>query len=162
MISQNVLKLMSNPGDVEVAGEMLLASCMAGMCFNNVGLGLVHSLAHPIGAYFHVPHGLACALYLPAVMEFNAAACPEKFASIADAMGQNVAGLQREAAAEQALVAVRGLLEKMDLPKTLSRLGIQFHLDPKMVEDALAAAPTGNNPRKADRIQIAELFEAAT
>jgi alcohol dehydrogenase class IV len=95
-------------------------------------------------------------------MEFNAAACPEKFASIADAMGQNVAGLQREAAAEQALVAVRGLLEKMDLPKTLSRLGIQFHLDPKMVEDALAAAPTGNNPRKADRIQIAKLFEAAT
>jgi len=159
MISQNVVKFIANPGDVEVTGQMLLASCMAGICFNNAGLGLVHSLAHPIGAYFHVPHGLACALYLSAVMEFNASAWPEKFASIADAMGQDIRGLQREAAAERALFAVRDLLDRMGLPKKLSKLGIQFHLDPKMVDDVLAAAPTGNNPRKADRVQIAQLFE---
>jgi alcohol dehydrogenase class IV len=159
MISQNVVKFMATPGDVKVTGQMLLASCMAGICFNSAGLGLVHSLAHPVGAYFHVPHGLACALYLSAVMEFNASVRPEKFASIADAMGQDIRGLQREAAAERALFAVRDLLDRMGLPKKLSKLGIQFHLDPRMVEDVLAAAPTGNNPRKADRAQIAELFE---
>lgn len=161
MISQNAVKLILNPNNAEVAGQMLLASCMAGLSFNNAGLGLVHSLAHPIGAYFHVPHGLACTLYLPPVMKFNASACPEKFVSIADAMGQNVSGLQREAAVELALVAVSDLLEKMGLPKKLSELGIQFHLDPKMVDGALAAAPTKNNPRIADRVQIAELFETA-
>lgn len=161
MISQNVVKLMVNPGDVEVAGQMLLASCMAGMCFNNVGLGLVHSLAHPIGAYFHVPHGLACALYLPAIMEFNTSACPEKFASIADAMGQDLSGLQREAKVEKAVFAVQDLLKRMGLPEKLSQLGIQFHLDPKMVDDVLAAVPTRNNPRKADRVQITKLFETA-
>jgi alcohol dehydrogenase class IV len=159
MISQNAIKLMVNPGDLEVSGQMLLASCMAGICFNNAGLGLVHSLAHPIGAYFHVPHGLACALYLPHVMEFNGSSCPEKFASIADAMGQDVSGLQREAAVEKAVFAVRDLLKRMGIPEKLSKLGIQFHLDPKMVDDVLAAAPTRNNPRKADRVQIAQLLE---
>ena len=161
MISQNVVKFMANPGDVEVTGQMVLASCMAGICFNSAGLGLVHSLAHPIGAHFHIPHGLACALYLSAVMEFNVSARPEKFASIADVMGQDIRGLQREAAAERALFAVRDLLDRIGLPKKLSELGIQFHLDPRMVDDVLAAAPTGNNPRKADRAQIAQLFETA-
>ena len=161
MISQNAVKLMSNPKNVEVAGQMLLASCMAGLSFNNAGLGLVHSIAHPIGAYFHVPHGLACALYLPSVMKFNASACRDKFASIANAMGMNVNGLQRDDAAEQAIVSIRDLLERMGLPRTLSQLGIEFRLDPKMVDAVLAAAPTGNNPRKADRIEIAKLFETA-
>ena len=161
MISQNVVKLMANPDDVEVAGQMLLASCMAGMCFNNAGLGLVHSLAHPIGAYFHVPHGLACALFLPHVMEFNASVCPQKFASIADTMAKNVSGLKREDALEQAVFLIRDLLQRMGLPKKLSQLGIQFRLDPKMVDDVLAATPTRNNPRKADRVQIAKLFETA-
>ncbi len=161
MISQNVVKFMTDPGDVEVAGQMLLASCMAGMCFNNAGLGLVHSLAHPLGAYFNVTHGSACALYLAAVMEFNAPACQEKFSSIAEAMGQNVGGLLRETASERALFAVRHLLEEVGIPRKLSQLGIQFHLDPKMVEDAFSAVPTRNNPRVADRVQIAELFETA-
>jgi alcohol dehydrogenase class IV len=161
MISENAVKFMLNPMNVEVAGQMLLASCMAGLSFNNAGLGLVHSIVHPIGAYFHVPHGLACALYLPTVMKFNASACPEKFASIADAMGRNVSGLQREDAAEQAVVSTRDLIERMGLPSKLSQLGIQFRLDPKMVDAVIAAVPTGNNPRKADRIQIAKLFETA-
>ena len=161
MISQNAVKLMSNPKNVEVAGQMLLASCMAGLSFNNAGLGLVHSIAHPIGAYFHVPHGLACALYLPPVMKFNASACPDKFVSIAEAMGMNVNGLTREDAAEQAVVSIRDLLERMGLPRTLSQLGIEFRLDPKMVDAVLAAVPTGNNPRKANRIEITKLFETA-
>ena len=116
MITHNVVKLVANPGDTEAAGQMLLASCMAGMSFNNVGLGLVHSLAHPVGAYFHIPHGLACALYLPVVMEFNSASCPEKLASIAQAMGQDMGRLDRETAVERALFAIRDLLKRMGIP----------------------------------------------
>jgi alcohol dehydrogenase class IV len=162
MISHNAVKMMMNPGNVEVGGQMLLASCMAGMCFNNAGLGLVHSLAHPIGAYFHLPHGVTCALYLPVVMEFNASACPEKFVAIADAMGQDVSGLPKEAAAERAVFAVRDLLKRMGLPQKLFQLGVHFQLDPNMVDEVLAAVPTRNNPRTADREQIVQLFEAAT
>jgi alcohol dehydrogenase class IV len=161
MISYYAVKMMVNPGDVEVAGQMLLASCMGGMSFNNAGLGLVHSLAQPIGAYFHLPHGVTCALYLPVVMEFNASACPEKFAAIADAMGQDVSVLPKEAAAERAVFAVRNLLAKMGLPKKLSQLGVFFQLDQNMLDEALAAVPTRNNPRTADREQIVQLFEAA-
>jgi alcohol dehydrogenase class IV len=161
MIWRNVGKFIANPTDVEAAGQMLLASCMAGRCFNNVGLGLVHALAHPVGAYFHLPHGLACALYLPAVMKFNASACSEKFASIADAMDQDVRSLGKEAGAEKAIFAVSDLLERMGLPKKLSQLGIQFRLDSKMVDEALASYPGKNNPRRADRSQITEIFESA-
>jgi alcohol dehydrogenase class IV len=161
MTSHNAVKMMEDPGDVEVAGQMLVASCMAGMCFNNAGLGLIHSLAHPVGAYFHLPHGLACALYLPPVMEFNISACPERFVAIADAMGQDVSGLSKEAAAERAVFAVRDLLERMGLPKKLSQLGVHFQLDPNMVDEVLAAVPTKNNPRTADREEIVQLFEAA-
>jgi alcohol dehydrogenase class IV len=161
MISRNAIKFMANPGDAEPAGQMLLASCMAGMSFNNAGLGLLHALAHPVGAYLHVPHGLACALYLPIVMEFNAPACLARFASIAEAMGRDVSGLQEEVAAEQAVAAVSDLLERMGLPTRLSQLGIRFHLEQRMIDDVLAVPPTRNNPRPADRTQIAQLFEAA-
>jgi alcohol dehydrogenase len=161
MITHNAVKMTANPADVEVAGQMLMASCMAGMSFNNAGLGLVHSLAHPIGAYFHLPHGVICALYLSPVMEFNASACPERFAEIADAMGQDVSGLPKEAAVERAVFAVRDLLERMGLPTQLSGLGIQFQLVSKMVDDVLVSVPTRNNPRTADRAQIAQLLESA-
>jgi alcohol dehydrogenase class IV len=160
MISHNAVKMMENPADMEVAGQMLLASCMAGISFNNAGLGLVHSLAHPVGAYFHLPHGVTCALYLPVVMEFNASACPERFVAIADAMGQEVKGLPQETAAERAVSAVRDLLGKMGLPQKLSQLGVSFQLDPNMVDEVVAAIPTKNNPRAADREQIAQLFES--
>jgi alcohol dehydrogenase class IV len=161
MISQNVLAFMENPSNMEAAGQMLMASCMAGMSFNNAGgLGLTHTLAHPIGAHFHVSHGLACALYLPNVMRFNASACPEKFAFVAEAMGQDVMGLGKGAKAEKAVLAVSNLLDRMGLPRKLSQLGIQFRLEAKMVDEALAGGPTKNNPRKPDAAEITQLFES--
>lgn len=158
MIVTNLPSFVANARDVVAAGQMLLASCMASMCFKNTGLALAHSISHPVGAYFHVPHGLACALYLPAVMEFNAPACAEKLASIADAAGIDVRGLSPEKAAAEAVRAVRDLFAKVGLPKTFSEIGIDFKLDPKMVDDAFDMAPTKNNPRPADRNELAALF----
>ena len=159
IIARNLRRMVANPGDIETAGQMLMASCMAGLSFSNAGLGLTHSLGHPVGAFYHVSHGLSCAIYLPVVMEFNLPTCPEKFASIADAMGENVRLFSLHHAAKQAIFAVRELLAEIGIPKTLSELGISFQLHPKMVEDALAAVPTQRNPRKADRNQISSLYK---
>jgi len=160
MISKYLRRMVANPGDIETAGQMLLASCIAGLSFSNAGLGLTHSLAHPLGAYFHVSHGLSCALYLPFVMDFNLPTCPEKYASIADAMGENVRQFSPHRAAKQAVFAVRELLADIGIPRTFPELGISFELYPKMVEDAFAAVPTTINPRRADRDQISMLFKA--
>lgn len=158
IIARNLRRMVANPGDIETAGQMLMASCMAGLSFSNAGLGLTHSLGHPVGAFYHVSHGLSCAIYLPVVMEFNLPTCPEKFASIADAMGENVRLFSLYHAAKQAVLAVKELFTEIGIPKTLSELGISFQLHPKMVEDALTAVPTQRNPRKADRDQISKLF----
>lgn len=159
LIARYLRRMVANPGDIETTGQMLLASCLAGLSFSNAGLGLVHSLAHPVGAYYHLSHGLSCALYLPIVMDFNLPACPEKFASIADAMGEDVRQFSFHHAAKQAVYNVRELLADIGIPRTFSELKISFELNPKMVEDALAAAPTKLNPRRADKDQISKLFK---
>jgi alcohol dehydrogenase class IV len=133
---------------------------MAGLSFANGGLGLVHAIAHPVGTYLHLSHGLSCGLYLPAVMEFNLPACPEKFASIAEALGEDVRYLSLYRAAKESVRAVRELLTDIGIPGNFSALGIDFQLHPKMVEDALVAVPTKANPRKADREQMTNLFKA--
>jgi alcohol dehydrogenase class IV len=160
LIAKYLRRMVANPGEIETSGQMLLASCLSGLAFSNAGLGLVHSLAHPVGAYFHLSHGLSCALYLPIVMDFNLPTCPEKFASIADAMGDDVRQLSLHHAAKQAVTHVRELLTDIGIPRTFSELGISFELHPKMVDDALAAVPTKVNPRRADREQISKLFKA--
>ncbi len=158
IIMGNLSSFVSDARNVAAAGQMLLASCMAGMAFKNTGLGLVHSLAHPAGAYFHVAHGLACALYLPVVMEFNAPVCAEKLASIADAAGVDIRGLSVERAAAESVRAVRDLLANVGLPRTFSDMGINFEFHPKMADDAFGMPATTNNPRAADRDQLAALF----
>jgi alcohol dehydrogenase class IV len=161
MIMNNLPAFVANSQDSTAAGQMLLASCMASLSFANTGLGLTHSLAHPLGAYLHITHGLACALYLPAVMEFNAPVCAEKLVSVAGAAGTDVCGLSPERAAAKAVHAVRDLFAKIALPRTFTEAGIAFKLQPKMVEDAFEMVPTKNNPRAADREQIAALFASA-
>jgi alcohol dehydrogenase class IV len=158
MITSHLERFTANPRDVEAAGQMSLGSCLAGLSFANAGLGLVHGLAHSAGSYFHISHGLSCALYLPAVMEFNIPACQDKFVSMADALGVDARGLSSEKAAEQAVGVVRDLFAKIGIPKTFSEMGIEFKLHPKMVDDTCAAPVTKGNPRKAEPEQIAALF----
>lgn len=161
LIGANLRRMAANPGDTEAAANMLLGSCMAGLAFSNAGLGLVHSLAHPVGAYYHISHGLSCALYLPIVMQYNLPACPEEFAAVADALGEDVRGLPPHVAARRAVCAVKELIEDLGIPKAFSEIGIAFELKPKMVDDAFGAAPTRTNPRIADKDQVAGLFMAA-
>ncbi len=160
LIGKYLCRMVGNPEDMEAAEHMLLASYLAGFSFSNGGLGLVHSLAHPVGAYFHLSHGLTCALYLPFVMEFNLLTCPEKFASVAAALGEDVRGMSCHRAAKESVKAVRELFTDIGIPRNFSDLGVAFQLHPKMVEEALAAVPTKANPRRPDKDQITNIFKA--
>ena len=160
LIGKYLRRLVGNPEDMEAAEHMLLASYLAGFSFSNGGLGLVHSLAHPVGAYFHLSHGKTCSLYLPFVMEFNLLTCPEKFASIAVALGVDIRGMSCHSAAKESVKAVRELFADIGIPRNFSDLGVTFQLHPKMVAEALAAVPTKANPRRPDKDQITNLFNA--
>ena len=85
LISENFIRVIKEPGNYEVRKELAIAQYLAGMSFTNVGLGIVHSMAHPLSAFYDIPHGTANALILPYVLEFNAAACPEKIRQLAAA-----------------------------------------------------------------------------
>jgi alcohol dehydrogenase class IV len=151
-----------NTSDTEAALQMLVASNLAGQAFTNAGLGLVHSMGEPLGSHYHISHGLACALYLPTIMAFNLPAVPERFAQIASALGERVAGLDPEAAGALAVSAVEKLFFDLKLPRTYADVGIEFEPLPKMVADVLPQFSTSCNPRRADAGQIADLFNAPT
>jgi alcohol dehydrogenase len=160
MIGQNLRPFTADPGNTSAAQNMLLASCMAGQAFTNAGLGIVHSLAEPAGSHMHVPHGLCCAMYLPPVMEFNLIACPERFARIAELLGENIAGLPVHQTAKDAVMAVEELFADCGLPATFAEAGIEFELHDDMVDQVMTFSTTRANPRLASREDIVDLFNS--
>ncbi|MGD8564565.1 MAG: iron-containing alcohol dehydrogenase [Desulfarculaceae bacterium] len=159
-VGRYLVRFAADTADTEAAMQMLVASCLAGQAFTNAGLGLVHSMGEPLGSYYHVSHGLACALYLPTIMAFNLPAAPERFARIAQALGRLVQGRNPEEDGALAVAAVKNLFIDLKLPLTYADAGIEFKLLPKMVEDVFPQFSTTCNPRSADADQIAELFNA--
>ncbi|MCX5819836.1 MAG: iron-containing alcohol dehydrogenase [Deltaproteobacteria bacterium] len=160
LIGKYLRRFVGNPADMEAAEHMQLGCYLAGFAFSNGGLGLVHSIAHPVGAHYHLSHGAACSLYLPVVMEFNLLTCPEKFSSIATALGENVNGMTARRAAKESVKAVRELFTDIGVALTFAELGVKFKLLPKMVAEAMAAVPTQVNPRRPSEAQITNLFNA--
>ncbi|MGF6906164.1 lactaldehyde reductase [Fusobacterium sp. PH5-44] len=140
---------------------MSVAQYVAGMGFSNVGLGIVHSMAHPLGAVFDVPHGVANALLLPIVMEFNMSACIDKYGDIAKAMGVNITGMTREDAAKAAVAAVRQLSKDINIPQTLKEINIPEDSLNKLSKDALADVCTGGNPKDVTLDDILGLYKKA-
>jgi len=159
LINRNLRPMVADPANAEAAGQMLLASCLASMSWANAGLGLVHAMAHTLGAHYHVSHGKACALYLPVVMDFNAIACPDKYAAVAADMDQDVLGLPPYEAAKLAPEAVRDLFLDLDLPATYDELGISFELKEEMVDEVLSVPTHKANPRRSSREEVIALFE---
>ena len=140
---------------------MSTAQYVAGMGFSNVGLGIVHSMAHPLGAVFDIPHGVANALLLPIVMEFNMSACIEKYGDIARAMGVDTIGMTKEEAARAAVEAVRKLSKDISIPQTLREISIKREDLPRLAKDALADVCTGGNPKDVVLEDILGLYEVA-
>ena len=147
--------------NMEDMDGMSIAQYVAGMGFSNVGLGIVHSMAHPLGAVFDVPHGVANALLLPIVMEFNMSACIEKYGDIARAMGVDTIGMTKEEAARAAVEAVRKLSKDISIPQTLREISIKREDLPRLAKDALADVCTGGNPKDVVLEDFLGLYEVA-
>ncbi|KIX15541.1 hypothetical protein X474_02145 [Dethiosulfatarculus sandiegensis] len=161
MIGKNLADFVADSRNREAGLKMLLASCLAGQAFSNGGLGLAHSMGEPLGSYFHLGHGLACALYLPVIMEFNLSEAQYKFANIARALGHGIDNLAQADAADLSVKAVKDLFREIGLPKNYREAGIKnFELNPQMVDDVFPQFSTTCNPRKADAKEIEALYNA--
>ena len=123
--------------DLEARSNMLLASFLAGVAFTNAGLGAVHALAMALGGKFHVPHGTACGLFLPAVMEYNIPAAPERFAFIAHLLGEDIGDTTALRAAYRSVDAVIQLEKDIRLPNGLESIGVTEKDIPEIAADAL-------------------------
>ena len=155
LISKNLRKAVAN--DAEGREGMALGQYIAGMGFSNVGLGIAHSMAHTLGAVYDTPHGVACAMMLPLVMEFNQEATGEKYREIARAMGvKDVDRMSQDEYRKAAIEAVRKLGEDVGIPKTVDALkeeDLQF-----LAESAAADACAPGNPKDATIDDFKALF----
>jgi alcohol dehydrogenase class IV len=141
--------------------NMQLAANMAGMAFTNTRLGIVHAIALPPSALFHVPHGMANAILLPHGMQFNLIGNPKKFVDIAYAMGEYVEGLTPMEAAELSVDAVMKLANDIGAPQTLESVGATRDAIPKMAEDGMKSGHLAVNPRQVTYEDVVKVFEAS-
>jgi lactaldehyde reductase len=146
---------------MEAREGMAYASYVAGMAFSNVGLGIVHSMAHPLGARFDTPHGLANALLLPYVMEYNKSAAKKKYGGIAQAFGIDIKGMSEDQAADATIDAVKALSKSVDIPQHLSEIGIKESDLEQLAKDAFIDPCTGGNPRKTSVEDILKIYKTA-
>ena len=161
LIAKHLPAATANGKDMIAREGMALAQYVAGMAFSNVGLGCVHSMAHPLGARFDIAHGVANALLLPVVMEFNLPAAKGKYAEIAKAMGVDVSAMDADEAAAAAVKAVKSLSVSLGIPQTLREIGIPEAALPQLANDAFADVCTGGNPREITEADILELYKIA-
>ena len=166
MFELKAIEVISRSLRSAVAGEpkgredMALGQYLAGMAFSNVGLGIVHSMAHPLGAFYDTPHGVANAIILPTVMEYNAPATGDKYKYIAEAMGVSTKGMSQEEYRKAAVEAVRKLSEDVGIPAKLSDVGVKKEDLDFLSESAFADVCTGGNPRETSVADIKKLYES--
>jgi len=160
MIANHLPLAVSEPSNPEGRNGMAIAQYIAGMAFSNVGLGLVHGMAHPLGALFDIPHGVANAVLLPTVMEFNMPCCIDKYAKIAEAMGVDISSMTKEEAAQAACDAVKDLSDKVGIPSSLTALGIKESDIPALAHQAIEDVCTPGNPREVTYDEIVAIYKS--
>lgn len=142
--------------------DMALGQYVTGMAFSNVGLGVVHGMAHPLSAFYDTPHGVANAVLLPYVMEFNAPYTGEKFREIARAMGvKEVDEMTPEQYRQAAIEAVKRISKDVGIPQTLKEIGVKREDLEALAEAAMADVCTGGNPRPCSRELVLEVYKTA-
>lgn len=156
LIADNFLKVLDNPSNLDVRKELAIAQYMAGMSFTNVGLGIVHSMAHPLSAFYDVPHGVANALILPYVLEFNADACPDKMIELANAFDTGFVGDETEATT-YCVERIRQFNQAAGLPQVLSEIHVKEEDYDALAESAYTDAATPDNPKQVS-VEILKLL----
>ena len=148
--------------DAKGREDMALGQYIAGMGFSNVGLGVVHGMAHPLGAFYDTPHGIANAVLLPYVMEYNAEYTGEKFRDIAKAMGvEGTESMSQEEYRKAAVDAVKQLSKDVGIPEKLHEIGVKEEDLQALAESAFADVCTGGNPRPCTVESILEIYKTA-
>ncbi len=161
-ISQNVIQACENPQDKFARASLMLAATQAGIAFSNASVALVHGMSRPIGAHFHVPHGLSNAMLLPKVTEWSIPGAPELYAEVAFATGAVSEDVDNiENACKQLVMGLRLLNQKLKVP-SLKQYGIEEgkfkSLIPLMAEQAVASGSHLNNPRVPTVDEIEDLY----
>ena len=162
LLAPNLRAAFNEPGNRAAREAMMLGATLAGVAFSNASVALVHGMSRPIGAFFHVPHGLSNAMLLPAITAFSIPAAPERYADCARAMGVAAQTDSVEVANDKLLAELRAINQELKVPSP-EQFGITrerfFELRATMARQALASGSPGNNPRVATEAEIIDLYE---
>jgi alcohol dehydrogenase class IV len=164
LLSANLPRAWTDGNDLEAREKTLLGAFQAGLAFGNASVALVHGMSRPIGACFHVAHGMSNAVLLGPVMDFSLTGNPRRYAEIAAAIGEDIAGLDDMEAAKAGANAVKDLIKRLEIPR-LRELSIDkdkfIKLIPQMIDAAIASGSPDNNPRIATKEEMAEIYRQA-
>ncbi len=161
LIANNLRQAVAMGDNIEARTNMSYASLLAGMAFNNGNLGYVHAMAHQLGGLYDMPHGVANAMLLPHVCKYNVISNPQKFADIAEFMGEKIDGLSVHEAAQKAIDAMFRLSKDIGIPTSLKEKGIKEEDFEYMAEMALKDGNAFSNPRKGNEKDIVNIFKSA-
>ena len=161
LISEYLETAVNNGDDMEAREQMAYAQLLAGMAFNNASLGYVHAMAHQLGGFYDLPHGVCNAILLPHVQAFNAQIVPERLADVAKALGENIEGLSAEEGAQKAVATIKALSARINIPAGLEALNVKAEDFPTLTENALKDACGLTNPKQATAEEITAIYTAA-
>ncbi|HCG9844439.1 TPA: L-threonine dehydrogenase [Vibrio parahaemolyticus] len=161
LIQAHLRTAVKNGENLEAREQMAYAQFMAGMAFNNASLGYVHAMAHQLGGFYDLPHGVCNAILLPHVQRYNAQVCPERLRDVAKAMGVDVEGMSAEHGAAAAIDAIVALAKDVGIPAGIKELGAKLEDIPTLADNALKDACGFTNPKQATHEEISAIFEAA-
>ncbi|MCU7985066.1 L-threonine dehydrogenase [Shewanella sp. SW24] len=161
LIQANLVNAVENGQDINAREQMAYAQFLAGMAFNNASLGYVHAMAHQLGGFYDLPHGVCNALLLPHVQEYNAQVVPARLKDIAKAMGVDVSAMTNEQGASAAIAAIKKLSVAVKIPENLTLLGVKAEDIPTLADNALKDACGFTNPKQATHAEICQIFTNA-
>jgi alcohol dehydrogenase len=161
LIWSNLLQAISQPDNLEVRSQMMLASLHAGLAFSNASLGAVHAMAHSMGGYLDLPHGECNALLLEHVVAYNFEAAPERYNNIAKAIGLNLNSLSPEAQKNKLVNALTGLRQSAGINKSLGQIGVTQSNIPELAHKAILDPCMVTNPRAPVQSDIEAIYAAA-
>lgn len=161
LISNYLVNVVENGQDVEARDMMAYAEYLAGMAFNNASLGYVHAMAHQLGGFYNLPHGVCNAILLPHVQEYNKATSASRLAKIAKIMGGNIEGLTDEQGADLCIDMIKSLSQTIGIPEGLGVLGVKESDFETLATNALNDACSLTNPRKGNLEEVIAIFKKA-
>ncbi|SKA73449.1 iron-containing alcohol dehydrogenase [Desulfobaculum bizertense] len=167
LIASSLRRAVANGQDIQAREDMCYAQYLAGMAFNNASLGHVHAMAHQLGGFYNLPHGECNAILLPYVEKFNLIANLDRFAEMAEWMGENTHGMSARKAAELCLEAIKTLSRDVNIPTSITELGKRYGKDvrsediPTMAENAQKDVCVLTNPRKLTLNDVQNIYAEA-